>query len=196
MEYEIRNAIWSLHADKALGPDGFTINFYKATWDIIKEDLKKMLNWTRKKDKIGGATKTSFLSLIPKEKNPSMLERFRPISLCNTSYKIMSNILAIRMKDIMGHLISYLQGGFVSGRQILDNIIIVQESIHSNVERKRQGMAIKLDMENAFDRVNHFFLFEVMSRFCFSERFVRWVKACISKPWIVPLVNGRPSKFF
>ena len=57
-------------------------------------------------------------------------------------------------------------------------------------------MAIKLDMENAFDRVNHFFLFEVMSRFGFSERFVRWVKACISKPWIVPLVNGKPSKFF
>ena len=41
MEYEIRNAIWSLHVDKAPGPDGFTIIFYKATWDIIKEDLKK-----------------------------------------------------------------------------------------------------------------------------------------------------------
>ena len=100
------------------------------------------------------------------------------------------------MKNIMGCLISDSQGGFEAGHQILNNIIMVQESIHSSVERKQQGMAIKLDMENAFDRVNHFFLFEVMSRFGFSERFVRWVKACISKPWIVPLVNGRPSKFF
>ena len=66
MEYEIRNAIWSLHADKAPVPDGFTINFYIAKWDIIKEDLKKMLNWTRKKDKISGATNSSFLALIPK----------------------------------------------------------------------------------------------------------------------------------
>ena len=41
MEYEIRNAIWSLHADKALGPDDFTINFYRAAWGIIKEDLEK-----------------------------------------------------------------------------------------------------------------------------------------------------------
>ena len=61
------------------------------------------------------------------------------------------------MKSIMGRLISDSQGGFVAGCQILDNIIIVQESIHSSVERKQQGMAIKLDMENAFDRVNHFF---------------------------------------
>ena len=69
----------------------------------------------------------------------------------------MSKILATRMKSIMGRLILDSQGGFLGGRQILDNIIIIQESIHSNVERKQQGMAIKLDMANAFDRVNHFF---------------------------------------
>ena len=61
---------------------------------------------------------------------------------------------------------------------------------------KQQGMAIKLDMENAHDMVNHFFLFEVMSKFGFSKIFVRWVKFCISRSWIAPLVNGRPSKFF
>ena len=96
----------------------------------------------------------------------------------------------------MGRLISDSQGGFVVGQKILKNIIIIQESIHSSVERKQQGMAIKMAMENAFDRVNHFFLFEVMSKFGFSKRFVRWVKACISRPWIAPLVNGIPSKNF
>ena len=57
----------------------------------------------------------------------------------------------------MGRLISDSQGVLVVGRQILDNIIIVQESIHSRVEKKQQGMAFKLDTANAFDRVNHFF---------------------------------------
>ena len=70
LEHEIRSAIWSLHADKAPVLDGFTINFNRVAWNIIKEDLKKMLNWTRKKDKIGGATNSSFLALIPKENNP------------------------------------------------------------------------------------------------------------------------------
>ena len=76
------------------------------------------------------------------------------------------------MKSIMGRLISYSQGGFIAGRQILDNIIIIQEAIHSSMERKQKGMDIKLDMANAFDRVNHFFLFEIMSKFGFSKRFV------------------------
>ena len=48
-ENEIIEAIWTLHPDKSLGPNGFTINFYRDAWDIIKEDLKKMLNWTQKK---------------------------------------------------------------------------------------------------------------------------------------------------
>ena len=58
----------------------------------------------------------------------------------------------------MGKLISDTQGGFVVGQQILDNIIIVQEVIHSSMDWKRQGMAIKLDMANGFDQVNYFFL--------------------------------------
>ena len=93
-----------------------------------------MLNWIRKKDKIGGATNSTFLDLIPKEKNPLSIERFRPISLCNTSYKILTKILATRMKKIMAKIISETQGGFIAGRQIMENIIIVQEAIHSSVE--------------------------------------------------------------
>ena len=104
-ENEIIEAIWNLQPDKSLGHDGFTINFYQAAWDIIKEDLRKMLNWTRKKEKFGGATNSTFLALIPKEKNPLSIERFHPISLCNTSYKILAKILAARMKKIMAKII-------------------------------------------------------------------------------------------
>ena len=67
------------------------------------------------------------------------------------------------MKNLMKHIISESQGEFVVGWKILDNINSIQESIHSILEIKQQGMAINLDMDNAFDRVNHFFLFEIMS---------------------------------
>ena len=77
------------------------------------------------------------------------------------------------MKKVMGKLISDMQGGFVVGRNIVDNIIIVQEAIHSSMDRKGKGMAINLDMDNAFDRVNHFFLLEIMTKFGFSTRFTR-----------------------
>ena len=72
--HEIIEAIWALQPDKSPGLDGFTINFYRVAWDIIKDDLRKMLNWTRKKDKIVGVTNSTFLALIPKDKNPLSID--------------------------------------------------------------------------------------------------------------------------
>ena len=77
------------------------------------------------------------------------------------------------MKKIMAKIISETQGGFIVGRQIMDSIIIVQEAIHSSMERKQQGMAINMDMENAFDRVKHYFLFEIMLKMGFSKKICR-----------------------
>ena len=104
----------------------------------------------------------------------------------------MANIL----KKILPKLIPENQGGFVRGRQILDNIILVQEAIHSSYRNKEKGMVVKLDLASAFDRVKHDFLFAAMRNFGFNQNFIQWVKACISAPWIAPLINGWPSKFF
>ena len=82
---EVHSVIWSLHLDKAPRPDGFPISFYRSCWHIIKKDLLIMLIWTQCKDKIGGATNSTFLALIPKEKKPTSIKRYRPISLCNYS---------------------------------------------------------------------------------------------------------------
>jgi hypothetical protein len=84
----------------------------------------------------------------------------------------------------------------VSKRQIWDNIIPVQEAIHTNVTNKEKGMIIKINMENAFDLVKHEFLFYVLNKFGFRSSFVSWIKACISSPWIASLINGRPTLFF
>jgi hypothetical protein len=128
---------------------------------------------------MGGATNSSFLALIPKEHGASTLDRFRPISLCNTSYKIMAKIIANRLNPFLRSLILPNQGGFVAGRQIWDNFILVQEAIHSNNSRGEPGMAIKLDMENAFDRVEHDFLFKVMKKFGFSQEFISWTELAL-----------------
>jgi hypothetical protein len=78
-------------------------------------------------------------------------------------------------------------------RQITYNIVLVQEAIHSSFSSKAKGMVIKLDMANAFDRVYHSFLFQVLKKFGFSMDFIKWVESCIGGPWIAPLVNGRPG---
>ena len=93
-------------------------------------------------------------------------------------------------------MISPLQGGFVKGRHILDSVIQVQEALHSSIQRKENGMLIKLDMANAFDKVKLSFLYSVLRYFGFNPTFINLIKACTDKPWITPLVNGRPTKLF
>ena len=110
-------------------------------------------------NKLGGSTNSSFLALISKEKGAKKFNRFRPISLYNTGYKVITKIMANRLKRILPKLIPKNQGGFVRGRQIMDNIILVQEAIYISYKEKEKGMVIKLDLASAFDRVKHdFFL--------------------------------------
>eukprot|EP00253_Pinus_taeda_P024119 PITA_24119 len=195
-EEEIRAATFSMQQDKAPGLDGFTVAFYRNHWETIKKDFVQMVKNVFQNHKMGENTKSSHIALIPKEMNPLSFDRFRPISLCNVSYKIVTKILANRLKKLLPHLISENQGGFVPSRQITDNVILIQEAIHNSFNRGERGMIIKLDMANAFDRVDHSFLTKTLKRFGLSKNFISIINGCISNPWTAPLINGRPSNYF
>ena len=155
-----------------------------------------MIKWAQRKNKIGGFTNATHLALLPKEKRPSSFSRFRPISLCNSSYKILTKIIATRLKPILPSIISENQGGFLANRQISDSILLVQEAIHSSQARKEKGFILKLDLANAFDHVRHSFLLVVLKKMGFAPSFINLVQACISIPWISPLINGRSGPSF
>ena len=108
-----------MESDKALGPDGYSDHFFKVCWHIIKSDLLRMVLAFQRKVKLGGCTNSTFLALIPKDVHLSSFYRLHPISLCNSSYKIIDKLLANRFKPLLGKLISPLQGGFVKGRHIV-----------------------------------------------------------------------------
>ena len=129
---EISKALHGMNPDKAPGPDGFTARFYIACWDIIQKDLVKMVRKSQNCSKIGGSTNSSFLALIPKEKGAQSFSKFRPILICNTGYKIITKVIANRIKKALPRIIPKNQGGFIQGRQIQDNIVLVQEAIHSS----------------------------------------------------------------
>jgi hypothetical protein len=192
----VKSALDSLAPDKAPGLDDFIACFLQVCWPIIKHDLHKMVLKSQKCHKIGGSTNSTFLALIPKEKGASSFDRFHPISLCNIGYKIITKVITNRLKGMLPTIIPKNQGGFIKGRHITDNIILVQEAIHSSMQQGEKGMIVKLDLANAFDRVRHDFLFQVMQKFGFNASFIQWIKACIRTPWISPLVNGRATNFF
>lgn len=110
------------------------------------------------------------------------LKDFALFLFCNVSYKIMAKIIANRLKPFLPHLILPNQGGFVEKRQIWDNVILVQEAIHSSCMNGEKGMIIKIDMANAFDRVKHSFLNVVLRKFGFNQSFISWIDSCINNP--------------
>jgi hypothetical protein len=77
-----------------------------------------------------------FITLIPKDCEANMTNKFRPISLCNVLYKIITKVIANRLNTITNKIVSLEQGGFVEGRQILDGIIVAREKIHSLITNK------------------------------------------------------------
>jgi hypothetical protein len=173
---ELKSTLSHMNPDNTPGLDGFTAKFYSNCWNIIKYDLLRMVRNSQSRHKLGGSTKSSFLALILKEQGASNFSRFRPISLCNTGYKVVTKIIANKIKTILPRIIPENQGGFIKGRKILDNVILVQEAIHSSIHQKEKGMAVKLDLVNAFDRVRHDYLFMVMENFGFSPEIIGWIK--------------------
>jgi hypothetical protein len=97
------------------------------------KDLHKLAIKLQRNHKIGGSTNSAFLALIPKEKGALTFHRFCLISLCNIGHKIITKLIANRLKGILPTIILENQGGFIKGRQITDNIILVQEAIHSSM---------------------------------------------------------------
>ena len=103
----------------------------------------------------------TYLTLIPKVNFPEVLSQFRPISLCNVIYKIISKLMVNRLKPCMDTLITPFQNAFISGRSITDNIIIaheVFEFLKKKSGRKTSFGALKIDMSKAYDRVDWSFL--------------------------------------
>lgn len=98
----------------------------------------------------------TYITLIPKRKNPKLMSHVRLISRCNVIFKLISKVLANRLKRILGRIISNCQSAFVANRVITDNILISFETLHY-MKSKRQGntahMALKLDMSKAYDKV-------------------------------------------
>ena len=113
----------------------------------------------------------TFLALIPKKPGADSLDMFRPISLCNSFYKIFSKVLTLRILTLLPHIISRQQNGFVLSRQIVDSIITMHENIHSLSFSKKEGFLLKLDLSKAYDRVDWLFLLQVLEAFGFSSRF-------------------------
>nr|KYP41648.1 Transposon TX1 uncharacterized [Cajanus cajan] len=152
---EVRQAVMSMKSFKAPGPYGFQPFFFKQYWPIVGDEL-----WRTVKDAFRlGFSDISLLEtqmvLISKVEHPVSLKEFRPISLCNVAWKVISKVIVARLRPFLQDIIGPFQGSFIPGRGTHNHSIIAQEAFHF-VRKEGSGvgsLTLKIDLEKAYDRV-------------------------------------------
>ena len=195
---EIKNVIFGMQSLKSPGPNGLPPLFYKKYWHVVGYSVIRAVRNFFILGKMIKEFNYSYIVLIPKILNPSSINHYRSISLCNTIYKVISKLLVDRLRVVIPNLVSPAQSAFIQDRWITENQLIIQEILHSFKKRKVKGgfVAMKLDLQKAYDRVNWGFLKLVLHHFGFSPIFIGWIMDCVSSVPFSILVNGGITKKF
>ncbi|KAA3466349.1 reverse transcriptase [Gossypium australe] len=157
---EIKKALFDMAPLKAPGSDGYHAHSFQSQWDLIGGAVCEWVQGIFAFKRIEGEFNNTLIVLIPKKDQPEDFSQFRPISLCSIMYKLVMKVIANRFKVVYPNFIFPEQAGFIAGRNISNNVIIAQEVIHSMHSRKvgKNWMAIKLDLEKAYERVSWKFI--------------------------------------
>lgn len=193
---EIKNAVWSCETSKTPGPDGFSLGFFKNHWDMLKFDILNFFTDFHEKAVLIKACTSSFITVIPKVKNPQSLLEYRPICLVGSLLKILSKLLAGRLKEVIWNLISAKQSAFIKDRNILDVILMVNEVMDMAKREGLKCLVLKVDFEKAYDCVNWDFLRYAMKRMGFEKKWLSWMEAIVFTSSMAILVNRSNTRDF
>ncbi|WVZ75253.1 hypothetical protein U9M48_023327 [Paspalum notatum var. saurae] len=188
-EDEIKEAVFQMEHNEAPGSDGFPAEFYQKFWDVIKGDLLCM-------DLPLFSLNFGVITLIPKVQEANVIQKFRPICLLNVSFKIFTKVATIRLNRIADKVVSPTQTAFMRGRNILEGVVILHETIHEMHRKRLNGVILKIDFEKAYDKVKRPFLFQTLRMKGFSSKWISWVKSFIMGGSVAVNVNDDVGKFF
>ena len=149
---EIKIAISELKEGKSPGIDGIPLEFYKTFWEDLKEILTELFIFILESNTIPNEAKTSAISLIPKTKEKTKLDNWRPISLLCVDFKILAKILTNRIKPVLNRIINPYQTGGLKERNITDNLCNIRNALIAANNNK--GAILSLDFAKAFDYVD------------------------------------------
>lgn len=191
-------AVFSIQGLKAPGPDGIQKVFYQRHWERVKNTLLLFVQNALSMGMIHEAVLKSHMVLIPKLDIPESIRDFRPITLLNTSYKVVFQVLVARLRPILQRLVGPFQNSFLAGRSTTDNILIAQVVVHSlgNLKGRKGAMVLKVDLQKAYDNVSWSFLNEVLLFYEFPTQLISLIIFCVTHIDLSILWNGEALPSF
>ncbi|XP_057720278.1 uncharacterized protein LOC130934758 [Arachis stenosperma] len=189
---EVKSAVFSMSPFKGPGLDGFQAYFFKEYWEIVGTEIWNIVRSAFLGEFLNPSIMETLIVLIPKIDNPIFMKDFRPISLCNVVYKIITKVLTNRLRPFLPDIVSPLQGGFIPGRGAPDNIIVAQEILNfmKHTKSKKGTLAFKIDLKKAYDKVDWRFLESTLIAFGFPIIIVNLIMNCVRASSLSIIWNG------
>lgn len=175
---ELDKAVMCLKLDKSPGPDGLTASFYRHFWGLLRKVLFQVFREATSNLSLPISMKQGIITLIQKPgKDSKLLDNYRPISLLNYDFKLLTYIYTNRLKGGLDQIISETQSGYVSNRSIHNNIRLVQDLLEYSHLIEDKGFILFLDFYKAFDMLEHQFLFKVLHMYGFGPKFCNIIQS-------------------
>ena len=174
---ELGKVLKHMKNNKSPGIDGISADFIKVFWNKLKFFITNAINSCYSKGILTLSMRQTIITCIPKgNKNRSLIKNWRPISLLPVVYKMTSSVLAERLKPILKDIISTHQSGFLSGRSISDCTRLICDLMFYTQKHKIPGLLMQIDFQKAFDSVSWDFLYIVLEKFGFDDKFIKWIR--------------------
>ena len=184
----------SMQNNKSPGNDGLTKEFFVTFWEDIKDAFLNSCRAAKLKNKLSTSQRQAVIKLIEKkDKDKRFIKNWRPISLLNVDYKIISKALASSSKKVLPNLISPQQTTYVENRFIGENDRLIADI--TDVFNK-EGFLVTMDIEKAFDSLDHTFAISVLKKFGFGNNFVSWIETLILKEESCAINGGNTTQYF
>ena len=156
--------------DSSPGPDGIPYSLIKFTWQYFGPLLISSWQFAQETGQLSASHESSYLKLLPKEgKDLTQLKNWRPITLSNCDFKIITKTLANRLTLGLRDIISTNQTAYIKGRQITDNLHLLQYAVEKSASLEIPSLIASLDAEKAFDSVEHWYIREVLKKIGLSK---------------------------
>lgn len=194
---ELTDALKNMARGKSPGPDGIPLEVYLKYQESLLPALLAVFNSTLSREALPNSFYEATIVIILKpDKNPEDCGSYRPISLLNIDYKLLTKMLACRLARIIHSLIHPDQTGFMPSKSTTENIRRAQVITQLGYKGRENWALASLDATKAFDSVEWPYLLHVLGRFGFGETFIKWVSLLYKKPRAAVLVNGAHSPYF